>query len=224
MSTVRHPRHVFEISLAIGLLACQPNPGISVTSQSPTATRSDTSTAIDEKDASAKDESIGSRPDPADKPADLLDDGNSADDAEAAKAKDQREIRSRKIAALKERIGARRDLLQLKESQRVSLVSARTTVDGKSIESYNKPDESGSIITGLSQIGSDNAIGGTLATGFGVWEMITNAMDEAEQKGEVLSAREAVERQIKILEEEIAGLGDEIAKLESDLDALIDPV
>lgn len=144
------------------------------------------------------------------------DEKDDKDDEDKAK----KEIRSRRIGALKDKISSRREQLKLKMTQRVSFVNMKTTIDTKGIESHNGDDGLGSVVTGVSQVGSDNALGGALAAGAGMWSIISSAMDDAEQKGEVLTAKQAIDRQLVQLDGEIAALNSEIATLERELDDL----
>lgn len=136
--------------------------------------------------------------------------------------KKAREVRSRKIGAIKDKLASKRENLKFKQQQRVSLVNMKTTIDSKGIESHNAPSNLGSVVGGVSQIGGDNAMAGAMSAGFGMWAVISEEMDAAEQEGKVLTAKEAINKQMNKIDAEISALEHDITGLEQELDDLIE--
>lgn len=214
---------LFFVILFTVASACQKEEGVP-----PPATRTDTNTSKQKTDDSAAKAKKAAA-------AEKLKEESEAKAEEAAAAKKEEEeekeakkaqdrVRSRQIAALKDKINQKRTLMQQKQNQKTQFINFRTQVDNASINSFNN---NGSALSGLAgglamAGGSGNAFGGLLAGGVGAYQIISSMMDEAEQRGEVLSAREAVDQQLASLDGEIATILTEIETMESELDTLIE--
>jgi hypothetical protein len=184
--------------------------------------KSGPSTARDD-DASAKtDEAPGRR------------DGEADEDEKEEKARDdkrekderaEKEIRSRRIAVLKEKIGSLREKIQLKEGQRANFVSMRTNIDVQGINSYNT--SYGTTVVGQT-VGAaaganmqTNPAGELLAVGAAAYAVISEMQSKAEQEGKVLNAREAIDQQLALLANEVSSLSAQVDQLEIELEGLI---
>ena len=146
------------------------------------------------------------------------------EDEEKDAKKIQDRIRSRQISALKDKINQKRILMQQKQNQKTQFVSFKTQVDNTSINSFNNNGTALSgLAGGLAGVGGSTggAFGGLLASGVGAYQIISSMMDEADQRGEVLTARDAVDQQLAMLEVEITSISTELTAMETELDALI---
>ena len=130
---------------------------------------------------------------------------------------------SRKISALQDELAAKRQELQLLQSQRVSYVSVRTQTQNKGIDALASSTSGlGGIASGIGGLISGNYVGGGISLGVGMLQALSNIIAKKKQTGEVATVSAAVDEQLQLLDTQIASKNKEISDLQNQLNTQIE--
>lgn len=139
------------------------------------------------------------------------------------KKKEIKEIRSREIATLKEKISFVYEKMQQAIQKRNSVVNMGTQIDMKDVNSYNKTNNMAQAAAPASACAMGSYV--ACAAGYGTlaYTIGKDRMEESEQRDEIATARNSLEAQVATIDAEIQSYRDEIKELKAKLRRMIDP-
>lgn len=137
--------------------------------------------------------------------------------------KEIKEIRSREIATLKEKIafvtGKKMQAIQ----KRNSVVNMNNQIELSDVKSYNKQNNWSQAAAPATACASGSYV--ACAAGYGTlgYTVIKDNMEESEQRDEIATAKNSLNAEIATIDAEIQSYNDEIKELKAKLRKLIDP-